>query len=496
MEKTSVQDSDFPYTYTMQRERNLSQHTLILETDFPDGFIGRITGYVRENERAHAPKTLTVNDKKVSEIAFCHSDQTGAYSSLQLKFPPGLNRLEISGRLVSTYEYTIYWEKKLPTTPAKCLLIWTLTGLILFLRSFASPRLLRQKYLHPVLTLSSMIATIAFALTFSFHSSTQCLTQLGQKTQPGVSEREKFDQFLESSAHRNKRKDNYSVCVLGDSTHRFELVDRFMPRFKYRHENDQSETLEIYGVSFFGMGPREYYLLMNRLSVEQPDIVVIPVHLRLFTDYLMRQEHNRIDTFNQYLQWSEIPRALSIKVADRQFEWENLLLQKADAHFFDSRIAPLANGTKNELQVQYDFYLENHPHLQPDDWEVMPENTDNSISREPSGYELLIQEDHMILPLYDGIIRLAKKHHIQILFYPVGLDDTMQAELGLQMHVDENYRFLEKYLKQDSNALFYWPPTPIPSHLYVDAWGHMNEEGIHTVADDIFDKITGMYSDQ
>lgn len=487
-----VSTNAFPYVYTVERKRERLRTVLELEFEIPETFTGRITGHVSGHQSRHRPKLLKLNDYAVSDIAFCHGEDAGVYQSPQVEFSAGLNQFEISGFIDPSTIYNVNWELKRRLSFLKCIAIW-ITGVVFWIvrkrtRAFVE----RKPYIHLMLLVPSTVIVVSVFLAPMVDRSRPCMVKIGQHTAPLIGVLEEFESYLNSDEHTDKEESRFSVPIFGDSTHRYKLADHFMPRLQFRNTSDKNTSIEFYGLSYFALGPWEYFLLLNRLSLEEPDLIVLPVNLRYFTDYNMNLKLSRIYAFDHFVRWGEIPGALEFKVADREFRWSKLLWTKFDARYFNRDLTPLFNGLKSELRTWYRYRLNFLLNLQPERWESFPDKGLETVSPESAGYELVLDQDHPLLQVYSEINRFAEENGLTILYYQTDLDDTWQDKMGLQCHVDENYRFLEEFLSKSPNASYYIVNSAVPSSLHVDAWGHMTDDGIRIVADDLFEKVTAL----
>ena len=103
-----------------------------------------------------------------------------------------------------------------------------------------------------------------------------------------------LESYLESEDHRGARREKFSVFVMGDSTHYWSLQpqDYMVPVLERAIAAKGVEDIAIYGVSGGALNAFDFYLVLNRIVHEKPDVVVVPVGMRSFSEFWLEVQSN------------------------------------------------------------------------------------------------------------------------------------------------------------------------------------------------------------
>lgn len=160
-----------------------------------------------------------------------------------------------------------------------------------------------------------------------------------------------MEEYLASDARESFSEDSFRVCVLGDSTHAFEMPpDRFMiPNLRRIINEHWREDIEIFGFHSAGVDAYHFYLVLHRLIQEDPDLIVVPVNLRVFGDNWSKSRRFEYPSLQRYVPIFDYPVVLALSSEYRQFEWDGMLLYRWDHLFFDDRSAPFLAGIRKRF---------------------------------------------------------------------------------------------------------------------------------------------------
>jgi hypothetical protein len=249
------------------------------------------------------------------------------------------------------------------------------------------------------------------------------------------------------------------------------------------------DDVEIYGISGGALNAFDFYLLLNRIVHEDPDLIVVPVGLRSFSEFWLHNDAYRYPGMDHYLAPSELLRARNLSVAGRDVSFVPWSLRRADAAWFAGRGARLLRGAKVYFENERDRVEEGLAAAAFASWEPVSEEFLLALQPQHPRWNLDIRADHSLMEAFRRINDLAARHGISILYYTVQINVEDQRERGRDIRIHANYAVIEEAIARGPGVHFLNLAEENPREMFSDHVDHLTPEGIAGVAAELAQEI-------
>lgn len=315
------------------------------------------------------------------------------------------------------------------------------------------------------------------------------LVLFGYKSHRLVGRLNEFEAYLHSGEHERELASHYSVCVFGDSSHFYKLPKRnwMLPTLRRELTTRGIDDIAVYGMSFTALTAWDYYLLLNRVAPEAPDLLILPVQLGSFSTAWLTRRPWHFPILHRYLPVSEFADAYGLSVAGRSFHWEQIALQRLDYAVFGGRARPFFGGIRYLWNLGRAGAAQSVGDALMGDWPAIADALDQTPTWQQIDND--IREDHELFSAFDLINRLATAHDISILYYTAQINEKSYARLGVELRLEENYDLIERRLKTGPGIHVLELGTENPEEVFADESLHYNPLGISRLADRLVEAV-------
>lgn len=476
-------DPDGPFP--MRRER------MRFEFELPEG--GRYSLHGIAQNRISRPVELSVNGRVVSRVAFRQvtgPEPEAHRIATRVRLREGSNEVSLTGGDLKQRSLSLELREEAPPSPIR-LLLWLAAAAALSLVGYRATRSLRlsaRARLAGVCALTGLLGIGSLAALARVDGAQ--LVELGRKNPELYRRIEAFEAYLASERWEQARRDRFTVAVFGDSTHYLSLEEdrTLLPAMRRALPEGRREEIEILGMSAGGMGAWDYYLLLNRMVREPPDLVVLPVNGSSFSRGWMRNRGYWFHTLERYLTVRELPAALRLDVAGRSFEPGRLLRQWLDDLIFGGRAAPFLRGVKIYAEEETARLSAAGLRLGQSSLPPIPDETARPRSEDADWATADVPPDHPLFAVYDRINALARRHGIRVLYYNVGEQSLESGGVGPITPERDVRAILDRIGGAPGVSALRLPPG-FPEGEFMDRWIHMTPRGIDALAERLVTEI-------
>jgi len=462
-----------------------------LFVSFPLERAGRYSVYGISSNRAAQPMALQVNGRPTSAMAFFQ--RTGSKRAdferhriaTGVSFVAGSNIVGLTGPSDRTMLLELRHE--VPLGPFRWISLFAAAAALLGLRLFVVTNLSLPPALRVALALSLFAAgLIAFPLVLA-RVSGGALAALGQKDPVKTTRLRLMEEHFASAGWGEADDSKFRVFLMGDSTHYWSLPrsGRMLPALGRAIAKRGYRDVEVSGVSGGALNAFDFYLLLNRVVRERPDLVVIPVGTRSFSDWWLHNEGYRFHEMDHYPSFVELLRARNLSVAGRELSVVGWGLRGVDAGLFDGRVAHLLRGAK----VWFDAEWERVEY-------VITRRLFGRGARigeaEPDEYErwiTAIAADHPLFEAYRLINDLASRNGIEVLYYSEPANAIAQRRKGRELDLERNFAVIERAITDSPGVRFLRLAHHDSPKMFSDDVDHLTRHGIDVVAGALADEI-------
>lgn len=457
--------------------------------DFPLERAGRYTLYGISSFDEVAPLALSVNDRPIAAMAFARdtgsrlSDFERRRIATGVRLRRGRNHVTLEGAWVLQRRFALELQREAPLPPLRYLGLFAAAALALLLRvavlrhaSRWSPSPGRQLAASAACFLLFLLAPLAVAALHGVRGFAD-LDQADRRKRVRLAE---LEAYLASDDYARTRG-AYRVAVLGDSTHFWPLPkrQRMLPTLRSALAERGAGDIAVYGISAGAFSGYDFYLLLNRLVDDPPDLVVAPVNLRSFSpqwNALLDHDFPRIEA---YLRLSELPRALGLSVGTRMLRWDTLLLVHLDLWLFDGDLGAFLRGLGRWLHAERDRILA----------DLAPPGEAAAGPASASAWPQQVTPDNPTLQPFRLLNSLAARHGIAVLYYTVQANERAQAAHGVDLSLRRNYALIGREIGRAPGVEFLDLSASNPPWMFSDEHEHLSREGIRAVAGRLADAI-------
>jgi hypothetical protein len=461
---------------------------------------GRYSIFGISSNRGAQPIELRVNGRAESATAFFQ--KTGSMRrdferhlvARAVPFVAGENVVSIAGPRAMNRTVLLELHMEAPLRPLRYVALFLAAAVALAARRFAVSRFAappRARLAVAVLLYATSLAALPAAL---LALSEGHLVPLGEKDPIKTQRLRYLEEHLQSQDHRTAKEEKFNVFVIGDSTHYWSLPrrHRMVPVLQRALHDDAKNDTAIYGFAGGALNAFDFYLLLNRVAHERPDVVVIPVGLRSFSEYWLHNEGYRFHDMDHYLLPSEITRAWNLSVAGREISLVGWLLRRLDALLFDGRGAHLLRGAKVFFEDESERIEDRIERTALGSWEPVPVETRLATTPNYPRWNTDITADHPLLRAYGLINDLAARHGIEVLYYTEQMNVEAQRKKGRDLRIRENFAVIESAIAGEPGVHFLMLSDENPPEIFSDDVDHLTPEGIAGVAAAIAREIAAL----
>lgn len=306
---------------------------------------------------------------------------------------------------------------------------------------------------------------------------------------------DRLTRYLESDAHAQEGEDQFSIALLGDSTHYIALQRAYqMPaQFRRQFPEDLRSRTEIFGMNMLGFDAHDYYRLAGWLVDQDVNMIVVPVNLRSFSPVWSDLQTVSYPRLMRHVRWEEIPRAAALTDDTHEYRWDLILLRKLDFKFFDEDMGFYFQGLKKAFR-------ENRDEL---DAKVLARFSDVATPIPPARlsakeraklspelraklnpaiqYPQSISQDHSTMKAFLELGRLARKHDVQIVYYTVQPNPLQDGEV-------KHFPFVREVLREQPNIHFIDVIGILgPGHFSLGE--HLTKEGMRVLSGRLAEEV-------
>jgi hypothetical protein len=461
---------------------------------------GRYSVYGISSNRGARPIELRVNGRSASATAFYQ--KTGSMRgdferhliARAVPFVAGANVVSIIGPRAMNRTVFLELRREAPLHPLRYVALFLAAAAVLTARRFAVARIAlppRSRLALAALMYATGLVALPAAL---FAISDGHLVPLGEKD-PVKTQRLRFlEDHLRSEAHHKAQAEKFNVFVMGDSTHYWSLprIHRMVPVLQRSLPADAKDDFAIYGLAGGALNAFDFYLLLNRIVRERPDVVVIPVGLRSFSEFWLHDEGYRFHDMDHFLLPSEIPRSWGLSVAGREISLVGWLLRRLDASLSDGRGVHLLRGAKVFYENESRRIEDRIGRTALASWEPVPAEVELETAPNYQRWNTDIAEDHPLLDAYRLINDLAARHGIDVLYYSEQINVEAQRKKGRNLRIRENFAVIERAIAGGPGVHFLMLSDRNPPEMFSDDVDHMTPDGIATVAEALVREIVAL----
>jgi hypothetical protein len=486
-----------PSTRALEKASHSRKNEQLIVWGFELERAGRYSVYGISSNRGARPLALRVNGRSTSGTAFfqktgsMRADFERHLIARAVAFAAGENTLSLAGARVANRTLFLELRREVPLGASRYFALGVAAALVLAARGFAIAR----SRPRPRVRLAAAVLLYAFgllALPAALHAvSGGHLAPLGEKD-PIKTVRLRFlEDHLRSESHRKARAEKFSVFVMGDSTHYWSLPRKhwMVPVLNRALPEEVRDDVALYGLAGGALNAFDFYLLLNRIVREEPDLVVIPVGSRSFSEWWLHDEGYRFHGMDHYLGFGEFLRSWKLSVAGREITLVGWLLRRADASLFDGGVGHLLRGAKvffekEHERIRYGIWREHFA-----SWAPVPAEAQLALVPKHPRWNTHIAEDHPLLRAYRLINGLAARHGIEVLYYSEQINEEAQREKGRELRVRENFAVIERAVAGAPGVHFLMLSDRNPREMFSDDIDHMTPDGIASVAAELAREI-------
>jgi hypothetical protein len=461
---------------------------------------GRYSVYGISSNRDAKPLDLRMNGRSVSTMAFYQ--KTGSMRgdfekhliARAVPLVTGENVASIAGPRAMNRTIFLELRREAPLHPLRYAALFLAAAGLLAVRRFVSlefPLPPRARLAVAALAYAMGLAALPAAL---LALSNGHLVPLGEKDPVKTRRLRLLEEHLRSEEHRRVREEKFTVFVMGDSTHYWSLPasHHMLSVLENALPEGEKDEIAFYGIAGGALDAFDFYLLLNRIARERPDVVVIPVGLRSFSDWWLHNQGYRFHGLDHYLQPSEFLRAWNLSVAGREIPLVGWLLRRLDAGFSDGRAAHLLRGGKVFFESESERLQQGISETVLASWEPVPKEVQWKAIPRYRRWNTDIAEDHPLLRAYGLINDLAARHGIEVLYYTEQVNVEAQRKKGKDLRVRENFATIESAVAGGPGVHFLTLSDENPPEMFSDDIDHLTPEGIASVAAAIVREIVAL----
>jgi hypothetical protein len=472
----------------------------LLAYAFPLERAGRYSVYGISSNRSARPIDLRVNGRIVSATAFYQKTGSMRHDfekhliARAVPFVAGENVVAIVGSRAMNRTVFLTLRREVPLGGLRYVALFLAAALVLAARRFAVVRFALPSRAHLAVAVL-LYATGLFGLPAAlFALSDGHLVPLGEKDPIKTHRLRYLEDYLRSEDHRRAKEEKFTVFVMGDSTHYWSLprIHWMVPELQRALPEDVKDDIAIYGLAGGALNAFDFYLLLNRIVREEPDVVVIPVGLRSFSEFWLHDEGYRFHGMDHYLLASEIPRSWNLSVAGRKIQLVGWMLRRLDASLFDGRAAHLLRGAKVFFENESERIEDRIEETALASWEPVPAELELAMIPNYPRWNTDIARDHPLLEAYALINDLAARRGTLVLYYTEQINVEAQREKGRDLRIRENFAVIERAIAGGPNVHFLMLSDRNPPEMFSDDVDHMTPEGIASVAAAIVREIAAL----
>lgn len=443
------------------------------------------------------PLRFDVNDRTVTHAAlYGLTEQSGRGAKTyvlarNVHLNAGSNRISLTGNNLRAKAIVLTTKRQ--ASPG----ILRFAGRVVLFFVIVSPVIaaLRVSTRSPRSRLAAVLLLTVLAtslpITILYHLRGERLAHLGVSMPYLNYSLQVFETRLEA-VHRESQGSGLSVCIFGDSTHF--AGDTTMMEELTAHLSDRGvRPVDVYGLAHPALGMRAYYLLANRIVSERPDVLIIPVNLPTFQNKWLTNPSWGFAVLERYLKPSEIPKVLPLRVGNRTFKWEHIVLKKLDFAWFEGRGENFIEGARSYRSLEEKRLSDGMVN-----WLAARRSTKTPPPRPiwiPSpGPEdqFIVEPDNQLFPLADALSALCEKYGVHVLYYTVPVHRFMKEKY----RADENYEFIRDRLSGPSHVTVLDLSNEFPVSIFRDRVVHLNPAGISTVAERLAQEVRRIQAGQ
>ncbi len=465
-----------------------------LVLQFPLERTGRYSIYGISSNRAAQPIAMQVNGRPTSAMAFFQ--RTGSKRAdferyriaTGVLFVAGPNIVSLSGPSDRTMLLELRHE--IPLGAFRWVLLFAAAAMALGLRQLVVANLVLPPPTRVAVAIALFAAgLVAFPVGLA-QVSDGALAPLGQKDPVKTQRLRLMEEHFAAADRRFEGDGKFRVFLMGDSTHYWSLprTKRMLPALQRALARRGNGEFEVFGVSGGALNGVDFYLLLNRVVRERPDLVVIPVGTRSFSDWWLYNEGYRFHEMDHYPSFVELLRARNLSVAGREFSVVGWGLRSLDAPFFDGRTAHLLRGAKVWFEAERErvAYLITRRLFGPE-----------ALLRgaAPPEYERWITDvadDHPLFGAYRLINDFARRNDIEILYYSEPANAAAQLRKGRDLDLEQNFAVIERTISDSPGVRFLRLADRSSPGMFSDDVDHLTPAGIEKVAGALADEIAKM----
>jgi hypothetical protein len=432
------------------------------------------------------PLELWIDEAKVSAMAFFHN--TGSLRgdferhriATGLPLGAGTHTLKLAGNHLFRRTLVVELQREAPLRALRFAALAVLAALLLGLRAALVARISLAPGARLAISLAFALALPGLPLALLAASSGRAFAAIDHREFDKRGRLSALETYLASDEHR-KRGDRYSVALLGDSTHFWPLEphQHMLPSVERALPAAERERVELYGISAAAFGAYDYYHLTNRLVVERPDLIVVPVNLRALSSWWAQLHYHDFRPIERYLRANELLHVHGIAVGPREIDWAGWLLVRADA-WLGGRIAPFLRGVGRYARTEAASTAEA---LGPA-WlaRPAPEAARARLAPASSPWPSQISADDPNLRLLRRIGSLAERHGVRVLFYTVQTNTKALARTGVRLGLARRFAEIEALIAPSPNVSFLQLAGDDPEWMFADEGDHLSPRGVEAVA--------------
>jgi hypothetical protein len=445
---------------------------------------GRYSVWGISSNRAAQPLALRVNGRPTSAMAF--HQRTGSIRAdferhriaRGVRMVAGRNVVGLRGARVRDRTLLLELRREAPLGVARYALLFAAAAAALGLRTFVVSRVTLPPPLRAATTaMLFALGLVAFPIALD-RVSDGALSPLGEKDPVKTGRLRLMEERFAAAGRRPDDDATFRVFVMGDSTHYWSLPrPRWMvPTLQREIARRRVADVEIAGFAGGALNAFDFYLLMSRVVRERPDLVVIPVGMRGFSDWWLHNEGYRFHEMDHYPSFAELVRARKLSVAGRELSGIGWALRSLDAHFQDGRVAHLLRGAKVWLDAERDRVA----FLLTARWfgSAAPPAAAKGFNR----WNTAIPADHPLFEAYRLINELARRNGVAVLYYSEPANVEAQRRKGRDLRIAENFAVIEAAIADASGVTFLGLADETPPEIFSDDIDHLTPEGIAGVA--------------
>jgi hypothetical protein len=290
---------------------------------------------------------------------------------------------------------------------------------------------------------------------------------------------------MNSEEHRRAVEEKFNVFVMGDSTHYWSLPpEHHLVAAIRRSLAAASQTdVEVYGLAGGALNAFDFYLLLNRIAREKPDLVIVPLSLRSFSDRWLQDRGYQFHGMDHYPGPAELLRARNLAVAGRELTTVGWLLRKFDAAFFRGNAGHLLRGVQSWFQAEKERIELEIERTAFATWTPVPAEVQLDLIPLHAAWNTHIPPDHPLFEAFRLINRFAARHGIELLYYTEQVNVSAQREKGNDIRIRENFATIERAVTGGAGVHFLMLSDRNPPEIFSDDVDHLTPDGIEALAD-------------